>query len=44
MLQPDEADTYVPATQHSDTVRDFVRMTFQAAGIVLAVGGSGVLH
>ena len=32
MLQADEPDTYVLATNRTETVRDFVRMAFAAAG------------
>lgn len=33
MLQHDEPDTFVLATNRTETVRDFVRMSFAAAGI-----------
>lgn len=33
MLQVDEPDTYVLATNRTETVRDFVRMAFKGAGI-----------
>ncbi|MCC4608337.1 GDP-mannose 4,6-dehydratase [Xanthomonas campestris pv. zinniae] len=33
MLQADEADTFVLATNRTETVRDFVRMAFKGAGI-----------
>jgi GDPmannose 4,6-dehydratase len=33
MLQADEPDTYVLATNRTETVRDFTRMAFKAAGI-----------
>lgn len=33
MLQADEPDTYVLATNRTETVRDFVSMAFKAAGI-----------
>ena len=33
MLQADEPDTFVLATNRSETVRDFVRMAFKGAGI-----------
>lgn len=33
MLQIDEPDTFVLATNRTETVRDFVRMAFKAAGI-----------
>ncbi|GLU33480.1 GDP-mannose 4,6-dehydratase [Trinickia caryophylli] len=39
MLQADEADTYVLATQRTETVRDFVRMAFEAAGYQLEWSG-----
>jgi GDPmannose 4,6-dehydratase len=39
MLQADEPDTYVLATNRTETVRDFVRMAFQAAGIVVEFKG-----
>ena len=35
MLQVDEPDTFVLATNRTETVRDFVTMTCKAAGIVL---------
>ncbi|MEX3628223.1 MAG: GDP-mannose 4,6-dehydratase [Burkholderia sp.] len=35
MLQADEPDTYVLATNRTETVRDFVRMAFAAAGYQL---------
>lgn len=35
MLQAPEPDTYVLATNRTETVRDFVRMAFKAAGISL---------
>lgn len=35
MLQTDEPDTYVLATNRTETVRDFVRMAFRAAGVEL---------
>jgi GDPmannose 4,6-dehydratase len=35
MLQVDEPDTYVLATNRTETVRDFVTMSFKAAGIQL---------
>ena len=41
MLQADEPDTYVLATNRTETVRDFVRMAFKGAGIELAFKGSG---
>ncbi|MBU9364706.1 GDP-mannose 4,6-dehydratase [Burkholderia multivorans] len=42
MLQADEPDTYVLATNRTETVRDFVRMAFKAAGIELEFKGSDV--
>ena len=33
MLQADEPDTFVLATNRTETVRDFVRMAFKGAGI-----------
>ncbi|CAN7627209.1 GDP-mannose 4,6-dehydratase [Trinickia sp. LjRoot230] len=39
MLQANEPDTYVLATQRTETVRDFVRMAFQAAGYQLEWSG-----
>jgi len=41
MLQADEPDTYVLATNRTESVRDFVNMSFQAAGIQLEWQGSG---
>lgn len=41
MLQTDEPDTYVLATNRTETVRDFVRMAFRAAGIELEFSGNG---
>jgi GDPmannose 4,6-dehydratase len=40
MLQADEPDTFVLATNRTETVRDFVGMAFKAAGIELAFKGS----
>lgn len=40
MLQADEPDTYVLATNRTETVRDFVGMTFAAAGITVEFSGS----
>lgn len=42
MMQVDEPDTYVLATGRTDTVRDFVSMAFNAAGIQIQYEGSGV--
>jgi len=41
MLQIDEPDTFVLATNRTETVRDFVRMAFKAAGITVDFQGSG---
>lgn len=41
MLQADVADTYVLATNRTETVRDFVRLAFKAVGIDLAFQGAG---
>lgn len=40
MLQADEPDTFVLATNRTETVRDFVRMAFKGAGIVVDFKGS----
>src|SRR5689334_11545152 len=40
MLQADDADTFVLATNRTETVRDFVRMAFKAAGIDLDFSGT----
>ncbi|MGK5078566.1 GDP-mannose 4,6-dehydratase [Janthinobacterium sp. HLX7-2] len=40
MLQVDEPDTFVLATNRTETVRDFVTMTCKAAGITLAWQGA----
>ena len=40
MLQADEPDTFVLATNRTETVRDFVRMAFKGAGITLDFNGS----
>lgn len=42
MLQADEADTYVLATQRTETVRDFAKLAFAAADIELAWQGTGL--
>lgn len=42
MLQADEPDTFVLATNKTTTVRDFVRMAFAAAGIEVMFSGVGV--
>ncbi|NUW73824.1 GDP-mannose 4,6-dehydratase [Vibrio mediterranei] len=39
MLQADKPDTYVLATNRTETVRDFVTMAFKAAGIELEWSG-----
>ena len=39
MLQADEPDTFVLATNRTETVRDFVRMAFKGAGMVLEFRG-----
>jgi GDPmannose 4,6-dehydratase len=39
MLQADEPDTFVLATNRTETVRDFVRMAFKAADIDLEFSG-----
>ena len=39
MLQADQPDTYVLATNRTETVRDFVRMAFKAAGIEIDFQG-----
>jgi GDPmannose 4,6-dehydratase len=41
MMQADEADTYVLATQRTETVRYFAEMAFRAAGITLRWQGEG---
>ncbi len=41
MLQVDEPDTFVVATNRTETVRDFVSMAFKAAGYDLDFQGSG---
>ncbi|KIF62177.1 GDP-mannose 4,6-dehydratase [Pseudomonas koreensis] len=40
MLQADEPDTFVLATNRTETVRDFVTMAFKAVGIDLAWSGA----
>ena len=40
MLQVDEPDTFVLATNRTETVRDFVRMAFKCAGIAVDFRGS----
>jgi GDPmannose 4,6-dehydratase len=41
MLQVDEPDTYVLATNRTETVRDFVTMAFKGAGIAIEFKGTG---
>ncbi len=41
MLQADEPDTYVLATNRTETVRDFVTMAFKAVGISVEWQGKG---
>lgn len=41
MLQAEQPDTYVLATQRTETVRDFVAMAARAAGIDLRFEGNG---
>jgi GDPmannose 4,6-dehydratase len=41
MLQADEPDTFVLATNRTETVRDFVRMAFRASGVQLEFSGAG---
>ena len=40
MLQVDEPDTFVLATNRTETVRDFVRMAFKGAGITVDFRGT----
>jgi GDPmannose 4,6-dehydratase len=40
MLQADQPDTYVLATNRTETVRDFVTMAFKAADIAITWSGS----
>ena len=40
MLQADEPDTYVLATNRTETVRDFVRLAFEGAGIPVDFKGT----
>lgn len=42
MLQADKPDTYVLATNRTETVRDFVTMAFKAIGVELAWNGTGL--
>jgi GDPmannose 4,6-dehydratase len=41
MLQARDPDTYVLATNRTETVRDFVRMAFAAAGFQIEWSGKG---
>lgn len=41
MLQADEPDTFVLATNRTETVRDFVSMAFKAANIQIRFSGNG---
>ena len=41
MLQADEPDTFVLATNRTQSIRDFVNMSFSAADILLEWSGSG---
>jgi GDPmannose 4,6-dehydratase len=41
MLQADEPDTYVLATNRTETVRDFVRMAFKGVGVEVEFRGGG---
>lgn len=41
MMQAKKADTYVLATNRTETVRDFVSMSFKAAGIDVRFEGNG---
>ncbi len=40
MLQAQEPDTFVLATNRTETVRDFVRMAFKGAGIIVDFNGA----
>ncbi len=40
MLQADKPDTFVLATNRTETVRDFVHMAFKGAGITVEFKGS----
>ncbi|GAA3896144.1 GDP-mannose 4,6-dehydratase [Sphingomonas limnosediminicola] len=44
ILQADEPDTFVLATGRTETVRDFVRMAFKAAGIEVEFSGHAELE
>jgi GDPmannose 4,6-dehydratase len=41
ILQADEPDTFVLATNRTETVRDFVRMAFRAVGVDVEFRGAG---
>ena len=41
MLQAEQPDTFVLATNRTETVRDFVRMAFKAADVDIEFSGSG---
>ncbi|KLN54095.1 GDP-mannose 4,6-dehydratase [Variovorax paradoxus] len=41
MLQAEEPDTYVLATNRTETVREFVAMAFKSAGIAIEFKGTG---
>jgi GDPmannose 4,6-dehydratase len=41
ILQADEPDTFVLATNRTETVRDFVSMAFKGAGITVEFSGEG---
>jgi GDPmannose 4,6-dehydratase len=41
ILQADEPDTFVLATNRTETVRDFVRMAFRAVGVDVEFRGTG---
>lgn len=42
MLQHDAPDTFVLATNRTETVRDFVKMAFRGAGIDVSFKGKGM--
>jgi GDPmannose 4,6-dehydratase len=42
MLQADQPDTFVLATQRTESVRDFVHMAFHAVGVDLDFRGKGI--
>ena len=44
ILQADQPDTFVLATNRSETVRDFVAMAFKAVGVEVAWSGAGELE